>query len=337
MENEIVNEKEFLQTFRYKHNKYFIKTALTRSKIWNIIPLKTSDKRLPLLALLSGWLIGDGNLAKATMYFVDLRKEGLMKIKNEILDGFSPISVSGPYKSHGETGVYTLLVNDFSLAHLLAKLNVPVGDKTIVEFGIPRIALINRDTKRMFLAGLLGSEMPTPVFDSTRKYSITSLFFGMAKSSSYKNSHIVFLEKIREMLLEFKIKTSGIKIKKSKRPNERPIYGFYIRKNAYNVLRFYLEIPLIYFPDKYEKFESTIFVLKNKILAEIENLDKVFELSRVGMSTRQIEKMTKIPKSTVWQWTSKKRFPRRLKQTDLIRHLVEKTENCQLTRFLPNS
>lgn len=335
MKEFLITEEEYLKTFNYPHNKFFIKKALERMKKWNLIPLKTSDRRLPFLSLISGWLIGDGILTKNDLCFFDEDTKSLEILKNGFEKTFPSIPIIGPVEEKRERGVSCILkIEDFSMAHLFKSLDIPARNKLKIKFGIPKIALINKETVRMFLSGILGSEMRTPVLDPFRKFSICPVWFGMSKHPEYEYSHMEFLNKIHLLLSKFGIDTSEIKKKVSKRKNEQPQYGFYIRKNIENILKFYFEIPLTPFKTKNEKFQRTIkkiikhYSILNK---ELEKYERVKQLSKIGLSTRKISKIISVPKSTVWRWSKSK--TRYLKRIEKIKLLIRRYKIMEMSHY----
>ena len=302
----LLTQSEYLEFSNFKWNLFFKDIAVKRLKEKHLLPLKTDDNRLNFLSKIAGWLIGDGNLTRTTLSFCAEDEESLFKLKNEFQRSFYGISIKGPIKKVNNKGIsLTLYVYDFSLAIFLNVLGVSTGNKTKKVFSIPTFIYSNSSTKKEFLNGLLGSELNTPCLDNSRRCSVISLWFGMSKNPIYEYYHLNFLNCLRKLLLEFGIETSMAKKIDTKRKNEYPRYGFYVKKNAINVLKLYKNISMYCFVNKYITFRNTInSILENyrKMLIIKNKYDKVKVLQNKGLSTRRVSCLTNIPKSTVHKW-----------------------------------
>ena len=200
---------DFLHTYR---NKSLGLKSLSICRTNNWLPLKPS----PLLASIIGHLLGDGSLSKDRMTG-DFRFYGkiqnLDKIKLILETEFSLI----PYSLylHPNRGGYILRYNNAIFARILELAGVPRGNKLVSEFGVPGwIMKGDRDIKKSFLRAILSDEMEN--IRKVNRKSWDGLRFGMSKDNRKLDHLIDFLNQIRRLLSEFKIKTSEIFIRKDK-------------------------------------------------------------------------------------------------------------------------
>jgi len=265
-----------------------------------LYPLTSDNQHLPFIALLAGWILGDGHLTK-NLYevdFYDEEKESLENLRTLIQTHFPKISLSEVEK-HREENEYRLMVRSATFAHFFATLGVPAGNKTEVPFSVPRFVLNGSDeVKGHFLAGIIPSEMDTPKL--VTPHASGAITFGMSKIESLENEHIRFLEQIRTMLNDFEVKSSDIS--KVTRSDSNPRYVFSISGRGENLIKFFEKISLEFFVSKQRGKEDVMEALKYHI-ERAELYRRALALKAEGKKPVEISReLEGVPYQTVYKW-----------------------------------
>ncbi len=237
------------------HIEEIAPTNTTFSKVYreleerNLLPLKVSHQYIGKLARILGHLFGDGGIyedkAKNSLRYKIVftgNPVDLQEIKKDINGlGFytSPIRKSY-HTSYVESnkGIrrisgtsYQFRITNKSLALLLLALGTPLGDKPLIDYGIPRwIKESPAWIKKEFLRTLFGSELRRPLVDK-RKKNTTPLgpTMGINKLKSLPVNRLA--EDIKELLKEFDVEVASIL------PSRE-----FIRRNGIRTLQYILSI-----------------------------------------------------------------------------------------------
>ncbi len=198
----------------------------------DLLPLKISCEKLPIIAKLVGFLQGDGHLnyyynknrAQNVWSMVVIgNEEDLIKVKSDIKClGFGSATIkTKQYKSKIKNldntireikGSSTQMhISSQSLSILLHALGVPKGDKSYTKILIPGwVKESPLWIKRLYLAGLFGAEMSSPLQGKNESYSFKEPSFSQNKVISLKASLLEFILGIKDLLNEFDINTTKI-------------------------------------------------------------------------------------------------------------------------------
>ncbi|MFH1209470.1 MAG: hypothetical protein V1663_01645 [archaeon] len=240
MNNIIVSEQDFLNTYKIKT---FGHKALKKCKKYNWLPLRSSQH----LSSIVGHLMGDGNLSKNRMVG-DFRFYGDSSKLNRILYDLKNYFNLMPYAyyKHPKGGGYILRYNNAIFARILELMGVPRGDKILTAFRVPKwIINNNKKIKKSFLSALLTDEMSK--INKNKRGQWKGFWFSMSKIKSKTNHLVYFLDQIRDLLNEFEITSSEVRVRKKHsyyRKDGNITYPafFCIHTNFLNRKRFYFNI-----------------------------------------------------------------------------------------------
>lgn len=187
-----------------------------------LLPLTTCNSKLPILAKLFGYLIGDGSVYISNKKgFVNAygQKEDLEEIKRDLSElGFSA-QIYGRTRNHKIPTRYGLVqftgeqhelhTPSTSLASLFYALGYPKGEKTAVAYEVPQwIIKAPLWIKRLFLSGLFGAELSTPKTHTKTGFDCPIL--SMNKLTLLVNNGRKFFIQLMQLLEEFDVKTDKI-------------------------------------------------------------------------------------------------------------------------------
>ncbi len=192
--------------------KYVIGVAYSKHMIKVRLPIIAS----PELASLVGHAIGDGHASTERFKYINKSKELTSEVKIFAKEIFGVDGREYIYK-----GCYG--IEFFGIVgRLLSFVGVPLGRKVIQEFKVPRwIKLGSREIKSAFIKTLFDDE-GSFVLGKYQKFISISMY----KHKDIIDSHISFLDEIRQMLLELDIKPSKISFKKDWKDTKE--FGFRI-------------------------------------------------------------------------------------------------------------
>lgn len=248
MVNQILLQREFLnELYPTKNNKRWILAAEKR----NFLPLLAS----PELAQICGHLMGDGYLRVTkkvggrVKFFGDSAKlKKLAKLYQLLFKRHIPLVKRKRSNFPG----YKLEITDSVVARCLSKIGVPAGDKVISKFGIPNwILASSKEVKRRFLQAIFDDELEGLYQDKYKLGSWKGLRLRMNKNSRLSWHSLVFFQQIRDLLSEFRIRTSKPKIYCTesylRKDGVRTVrLSFRILNNLKNRKQFLKEIGFIY-------------------------------------------------------------------------------------------
>jgi len=197
----------------------------------DLIPLEASDKRVPAIARLTGFLFGDGSLysnEENTHRIVDFSmgtEEDAEEVRYDLEKlGFSSRleERKSEFEIDGrEIGMQTWRVRNSNTSAFLFfnSLGVPVGKKTDVKYEIPDWIMNSEESvKREFLRGFIGADGPKPSIVRTEReekgdynsFVINDLEFH--KEASLSENGVKFAEQLRSLFEEFDVEVREIKL-----------------------------------------------------------------------------------------------------------------------------
>lgn len=207
-------------------NKY-VKEELKKREL---LPLSYSNKKLPYLIKLMGFVWGDGcayhtKKGGGCVAIYSKNENDLEEIKKDagrLGYGFSLRSRARDHSiktSYGEIRFnaveHSLRNGSHSLFVILKRLGLPTGDKSENSFEIPKW-LIKAPLwqKRLFLASLFGAELSSPKTVTKHGYNFYGPVFSINKTEGLIGNGGRFLMQIKEMLNEFGVNSHILKNRK---------------------------------------------------------------------------------------------------------------------------
>lgn len=261
-----------------------------------------------ILAGIIGYELSDGSMScsksRLTLAFANSNEQSAINLQNDIgYLGFTTGNIryqeqTSVFKGDDREVTHKVYVQTFNgqLPILLASLGVPVGKRTLQNYGIPKFILNgHKEIKRSFLAGIFGGD-GGKISYSTRKgrkngdddYSFQIGVLSMSKTPECIESLKLFMDNIAEMLALFNVETTSIKIMKGK--CEKLCCDLAPSQAFKNMITFFEEIGYKY--DTYKNQDSGIVVeyLKYKQRLFDERISKVMAIRedlRQGLMTQR--------------------------------------------------
>ncbi len=209
-----------------------------------LLPFSYSNKYAGIIARILGFAFGDSHLdmkQRPKIIFYGNENElkelkrilNLIGIKSYFYKRSRKIKFRTPWSSYeSQSNSVELIVSSRAFAILLYKLGLPAGNKVKEDYEVPSWILNGpKWIKRNFLAGLFGADGSKPII---KKYTPLAINLTQTKLIGKEESLIKFLNQIREMLLEFGVKS---KLTKVKSLEGRVIYRIYIEGEV-NIVNF---------------------------------------------------------------------------------------------------
>ncbi|MBN1159767.1 MAG: hypothetical protein JXA43_00825 [Candidatus Diapherotrites archaeon] len=235
-----------------------IAVAFLESK--KLLPLKSNDKHIPLIARILGCTFGDGGIPKnknniflssseknATFDF----KKDLIKIfGNDIASNFSLIE-GGQY-GHS----WCIRNSNRAVIRFFEALGAPIGNKSKLNLVVPEWLNISEIAEAEFYSAFFGNEIGIP---KIHKQGNRLDFFGVAIAGTedFKNNRIKFMKAVQKFLTKKGINTTKIYVQNDKK-KQHILFKLGISIEFGNVMRFIKRIPLEYCHYKQEKLETTM-------------------------------------------------------------------------------
>ena len=238
----------------------WVKWTVYRLKELNLLPLLNVNEKLPIIARLVGFLLGDGwlsvhidrknNTLRRQIGFVG-KEEDLKSIvedisrlgfncRGKITTKYTNSSLTDGKNIKGNTT--KLVCTSSALWFLLNALGVPVGEKSSQETYVPRwIFNSPLSVKKEFLAGFMGAEMSKPTWCPQRR-CFQQPMICIRKILHLKDSGIEFAKQLSELFAQFKIRCKILVGKPYVRKDGRQTIGIYLvfprdRKNLLRLCR----------------------------------------------------------------------------------------------------
>ncbi|GIW67164.1 MAG: hypothetical protein KatS3mg096_032 [Candidatus Parcubacteria bacterium] len=241
----------------------------------NLLPLYSDSFVFPYIIKIFAYALGDGNIPKNFNHLSLWGQLGDLKLIKKDLEkiGVNSIIVKRKKKhklinTYGkncefERTEYCLRISK-SFALLLGALGYPIGKKTEVEFKLPYwLKKLPLWQKRLFLASFFGAELSSP--SAFHKFNLSALVLNINKNKKLVNNGLEFMQEIRDMLKEFGIETSEIKVMEELGIKNKTIgLRFQIKSEPKNLIRFFEAIGFEYNQEKQKLSNLALAYLKYK-------------------------------------------------------------------------
>jgi len=284
----------------------------------NLFPLSLENPKIPILAKLFGYLLGDGSI-----YFS--RKKGFVNAYGSeedlktLQEDFKKLGFSAKIYSRERnhkitdqygtkeftTQNYELHVSSNALAKLFIALGYPKGNKTTTNYLIPSwITDSHLWIKRLFLSSLFGAELSSP--RTHTKTGFDCPVFSMNKIESLINNGRLFCIQIIKMLEEFGIGVDKLQERKEYQNKFGPTSRIRIQISSKedNLLKLWSKIGFTY-NKKRENLANIaiLYIRKKKELTKKrkEIAHQVKQLKKKGLRLKEIQYLLESP-------TTNKRF-----------------------------
>ncbi|BFI73438.1 lon protease [Nanoarchaeota archaeon] len=220
----------------------------------NLLPLKLSDNRLPTIARIYGYILGDGNIDKNlnTLSIISSNLEALNRILEDMKKVFGEFTyeIRENTTSYGKS--YILRTTERRIIRFFVALGYTVGKKIDKEIKVPEFVLLRKDTIIEFLRGLFDSDGSVYSFGNksnlrgTLCYSIASI-----NDNKLTENRKKFLEEIKLLLELLDIKMNEINQELYDNGNKVE-FRLLISHKPDNMIKFYELLRPIYNTNKAE-------------------------------------------------------------------------------------
>ncbi|GIW66902.1 MAG: intein-containing tRNA-splicing ligase RtcB [Candidatus Parcubacteria bacterium] len=241
----------------------------------NLLPLYSNLESFPYIIKIFGYALGYGSISKSFDYFSIWGKlDDLILIKKDLEKiGINSIIVKRTRRTNrtnAELTEYEIKKTEYclrvskSFALLLGALGYPIGKKTEKKFDLPKwLKDLSLWQKRLFLAAFFGAELSSP--RAFYKFNPTALTLNINKNIELVNNGMKFMQGIRNLLKEFGVETSEIKVLEELGIKNKTIgLRFQIKSKPKNLIRFYERIGFEYNQEKQKLGNLTLAYLKYK-------------------------------------------------------------------------
>ena len=307
-----MNKLEEISPFNTKFSK--VKKEL---ELKNLLPLTSKNANLPRLIRLMGHLFGDGGIyldrAENSLRYKIVfsgKKDELKEIRKDLekLDFYiSPVikstsesiveSSKGYNKIKGTS--YQIRITNKSLALLFISLGVPVGDKSLSDYSIPKwLFELPNWLKKEFLRGYFGAELPKPRISFSRNHTTVSTpLLGVNKLESIDINN--FITSLKRLLYFFNIKITNLLHNKKiyrKDGNVTIQYIISLSSDFKSIKSLYGNIGFAYSKERevqarylyqYTLYKENVIIKRIKALEEIKLM--VLNGSSVSNAVREID------------------------------------------------
>ncbi|MFQ6085554.1 MAG: intein-containing RctB family protein [Candidatus Bathyarchaeia archaeon] len=301
----------------------------------DLIPLRLSDPRTPILAKLTGYITGDGAIfftgRKGFSCFYGKAKD-LEKIRADIKRlNYTPSKVYKRTRGSVIKGRYgvkkftstscVVKVSASSFASLLVALGAPIGTKTETDFSVPAwIQKAPRWIARLYLASLFGAELtkPKPVYN----YNFYCPILSMNKTVQHLASGLNFLRGVSSLLKGLGVRTGKISkgLEGRNRDGDQIVrLRLLISSKPRNLIRFWSTVGYEYNSERSSLANVAVHFLrlKERVMKERVKVARVArELRRRGASPSEVYRTLSS------RWANKRFLERWLYRKDRIQPRV---------------
>ena len=274
----------------------------------NLLSLSLTNPKLPVIARLFGYLLGDGNIyISGQKGFVNAYgcEEDLEEIKEDFKElGFSA-SIYSRKRAHNIPTRYgavvftatncELHVSSKALAKLFFELGYPSGKKTSSPVAVPEW-IMNSPLwiKRLFLSGFFGAELSSPRTHTKTGFDCPTI--SQNKNSAWLENGREFAIQLMMLLEEFGIKTHKLLQTEDYKNKEGPTTRLRIQISSEedNLLRLWERVGFSYNKKRDILSQIAILYIKNKKLLSkkrTETADKVKELRIKGLTLKEVQRL----------------------------------------------
>ena len=291
--------------------KGFAQNHIKNIKERNWDKITYDSKKSGIFARLTGFIIGDGHLAKTEekRIIITATNEELKQIINDLKElniKCSEIIEKEIIHKIGERTIQgitsSIYIDNRTLYLLLKYWGIETGNKTKFGYNVPDwIKKGNKFVKREFIRGLFGADIKNQRFlkffanaqnrtkPNIKKYNANGINLSLRCEKEALDKTKMFFEDIKYMLKEFDIDS---------KINERTIDNKYlveliIKPNDENYIKYLSKISYAYDKDNFARFVGEYLKIKsyykNNILKEIGN-NAINEIETTGNSIRKTAK-----------------------------------------------
>jgi len=270
----------------------------------NLLPLTLKNPKIPILAKLFGYLVGDGSIYfSGKKGFVNAygSKEDLETIKKDFKELDFSAKIYSRMRDHkikdqyGEkqftTENYELHVPSNALAKLFFVLGYPQGIKTKTKFIVPEWIMESPIwIKRLFLSGLFGAELSSPRTHTKTGFDCPVL--SMNKKKLYLENGREYMIQIMRLLEEFGVKID--KIHQRKEIGETYRLRIQISSKEDNLINLWSKIGFSYNKKRENLANIAILYIKEKKLLTFKRYKiakKIKELKKKGLKLREVQSL----------------------------------------------
>ena len=225
----------------------------------DLLPLTSTNAKLPYLLKILGYALGDGTINGKNLQLYG-RKEDLEQIKNDLEKIGYKASIYSRLRmfKHKE---YQLKVSAKSLTELLYKMGYPRGKKSEAKYRIPLyVYKLPLWMKRLFIAAYFGAELSKPKTFNGYNFYMPELKIVKLKNLSENGKS--FLKDLQKILREFGVKSV---IKKAYEENGKICWRLLIKSDPANLIKLYSRIGYEYNSKRRKLALAAIVYLKLKL------------------------------------------------------------------------
>jgi tRNA-splicing ligase RtcB len=238
----------------------------------DLLPLTSTDQKLPYLLKMVGYLLGDGAFAGSgqTWFYGD--PEELEAIRDDVRAlGFKPSRIYERERNHEtdgntfETTEYSFTVTARSLRKVFVELGVPEQPKVESGFTTPEyLGRLADWQKALFYAAYFGTEMNAPAAQHDKNLYCPKV--SQTRTESTADAGRQFLEDLREFLGDVGIETNAIEEFEtdSNRDHRTVRLRVGIKNDSVNPVRFFSRVGYRYNPEKQRKALKSVQYLRAK-------------------------------------------------------------------------
>src|SRR5439155_7559481 len=253
-----------------------------------LIPLNSTNAKLPMLLKIMGFLMGDGSLIltpKTHVVWFYGRREDLGEIRQDVKRlGLKPSKIYARTRLYSIRTKYAdykftrseccFAARSRSLIALLVAMGSPLGNQAANEFPLPEwLFRLQRWQKRLFLASLVGADLSAPGTMTGHGHNFYTPMLGQNKKANLAESGGKLLGQIVTLLEDLSIKAKVASVEKN---NYIGISGsstrirLLVSNESTNLIRFWSTVGYEY--NRRKSFLANAAVqylkLKRKVLTE---------------------------------------------------------------------
>ena len=267
-----------------------------------LLPLKSTNIKLPYIVKLIGFALGDGHASKTKegyggLDFYSKEVKDLKEIQKDIQRLGFDANIHSRQREHNIDTFYgeinfeatenCLRMHRQPLFDLLEAAGLHIGCKVHNKFGVPSYLFkLPLWVKRLFLASLFGAELSSPKTVTKHGYNFYGPVLSLNKSESLLEDISDFLGEIRQLLQELGVESRIIKMRKEYLGKRGTTYRarLQISSKPLNLIRFYSEVGYEY--NQKRKFlanvasaylitKQNIYLQREKAIKRVQELKKI--------------------------------------------------------------
>jgi len=279
-------EKNF-RIIKIENNAAFLKLHYGRYTIKVRLPFTPNEK----LASLFGHILGDGCIKskEENAYYTNKSKE----LKNEFKQAIEELFGIQVKENFNEERQFYEVYSPKTIAKFLVLCGFPKGQKVEEIITIPNwIKNGSNEIKIAFVRALYDDE--GTVINSKRNFIVS---FGMNKKKSLLESHRLFMEEIRKILISLEINPN--EIFERKQPGDCAQLGFHIYRR-YNLIKF---SQIVGFTDRNKQEKLLNAIGSYKTYGRYEAKMRILEALKTndGLRTKELCQIVKRDRDVIWK------------------------------------